>query len=199
MQRVSFIHNLLDPRLFSSPLGFLLFLAVDSNSQARRPSSSSSFFPSPHPLPLVAVRADLYLRLKRKRGNLCIPSQTFVRSCLQVSQAMDPEKSASRFIETGVLQPPSPTTDSATLKKLEAGDHAPHVTHKSPEWQVRRSPPSRSAHSSYSGTPAAMQIPDAAASDLPVVSFLFPLHELCFILSVLNKTHHNVLSNTLLS
>ncbi|KAH6954264.1 glycosyl transferase family group 2-domain-containing protein [Fusarium avenaceum] len=83
---------------------------------------------------------------------------------------MDPEKSASRFIETGVLQPPSPTTDSATLKKLEAGDHAPPVTHKSPEWQVRRSPPSRSAHSSYSGTPAAMQIPDAAASDLPVVA-----------------------------
>ncbi|KAH7245158.1 glycosyl transferase family group 2-domain-containing protein, partial [Fusarium tricinctum] len=83
---------------------------------------------------------------------------------------MDPEKSASRFIETGVLQPPSPTTDSATLKRLEAGDHAPPVTHKSPEWQVRRSPPSRSAHSSYSGTPAAMQIPDAAASDLPVVA-----------------------------
>jgi hypothetical protein len=116
------------------------------------------------------VRADLYLRLKRKEGRLCIPSQTFVRSCLQVSQVMDPEKSASRFIETGVLQPPSPTTDSATLKRLEAGDHAPPVTHKSPEWQVRRSPPSRSAHSSYSGTPAAMQIPDAAASDLPVVS-----------------------------
>lgn len=81
---------------------------------------------------------------------------------------MASEKSASRFIESGVLQPPSPTTDAATLKRLEAGDHGAVRTS---EYPTRKSPPSRSAHSSYSGTPAAMQIPDAAATDLPVVSF----------------------------
>ncbi|KAI1039564.1 hypothetical protein LB505_009542 [Fusarium chuoi] len=81
---------------------------------------------------------------------------------------MASEKSASRFIESGVLQPPSPTTDAATLKRLEAGDHG---AVKTLEYPTRKSPPSRSAHSSYSGTPAAMQIPDAAAADLPVVSF----------------------------
>ncbi|KAF5633200.1 hypothetical protein F25303_9232 [Fusarium sp. NRRL 25303] len=80
---------------------------------------------------------------------------------------MASEKSASRFIESGVLQPPSPTTDAATLKRLEAGDHG---AVKTLEYPTRKSPPSRSAHSSYSGTPAAMQIPDAAAADLPVVA-----------------------------
>jgi hypothetical protein len=87
---------------------------------------------------------------------------------------MASEKSASRFIESGVLQPPSPTADAATLKRLEAGDHG---TQKTSEWPTRKCPPSRSAHSSYSGTPAAMQIPDAAAADLPVVScYFFAVH-----------------------
>lgn len=91
---------------------------------------------------------------------------------------MASEKSASRFIESGVLQPPSPTTDAATLKRLEAGDHG---ANKTSEYPTRKSPPSRSAHSSYSGTPAAMQIPDAAAADLPVVSFCCPFEWICFI------------------
>ncbi|KAJ3543786.1 hypothetical protein NM208_g3393 [Fusarium decemcellulare] len=73
---------------------------------------------------------------------------------------MASEKTRSRFIESGVLQPPSPTADSQTLEKLEGGDHLPAITQKSPEWLVRGSPPSRSAHSSYSGTPA-MQFPEA--------------------------------------
>ncbi|KAJ4248395.1 hypothetical protein NW762_012732 [Fusarium torreyae] len=78
------------------------------------------------------------------------------------------EKSGSRFFESGVIQPPSPTADSPTLKRLEGGDHAPSATQRSPEWVLKRSPPSRSAHSSYSGTPAAMQVPDA--SELPTVA-----------------------------
>ncbi|CZS85709.1 unnamed protein product [Fusarium graminearum] len=91
---------------------------------------------------------------------------------------MTSEKPASRFIETGVLQPPSPTMDSATLKRLEAGDHGPPspaaqlpsfmMQQKSPE--LKRGPLTRSSHSSYSGTPAVMQIPDATAADLPVVA-----------------------------
>lgn len=100
---------------------------------------------------------------------------------------MTSEKPASRFVESGVLQPPSPTMDAATLKRLEAGDHGPLPTpplahlpsamqqQKSPDITARRGPLTRSAHSSYSGTPAVMQIPDATAADLPVVSkeFLF--------------------------
>ncbi|KAM0227015.1 hypothetical protein ACHAPO_011899 [Fusarium lateritium] len=93
---------------------------------------------------------------------------------------MTSEKPASRFVETGVLQPPSPTMDSATLKRLEAGDHGPPSPatqlpsfmqqQKAPDATARRGPLTRSAHSSYSGTPAAMQIPDASAADLPVVA-----------------------------
>ncbi|GKU04577.1 hypothetical protein FLAG1_10110 [Fusarium langsethiae] len=93
---------------------------------------------------------------------------------------MTSEKPASRFIETGVLQPPSPTMDSATLKRLEAGDHGPPSPaaqlpsfmqqQKSPDLTARRGQLTRSSHSSYSGTPAVMQIPDATAVDLPVVA-----------------------------
>ncbi|KAF5021882.1 hypothetical protein F66182_6073 [Fusarium sp. NRRL 66182] len=80
---------------------------------------------------------------------------------------MASEKSGSRFIESGVLMPPSPTADSPTLRKLEGDDHVPAITPRSPEWALKRSPPSRSAHSSYSGTPA-MQFHDAA--ELPTIS-----------------------------
>jgi hypothetical protein len=98
---------------------------------------------------------------------------------------MTSEKPASRFVESGVLRPPSPTMDSATLKRLEAGDHGPPSPaaqlpssmqqQKSPDLSARRGPLTRSAHSSYSGTPAVMQIPDATAADLPVVSKIFSL------------------------
>ncbi|KAI8651093.1 Glyco-trans-2-like domain-containing protein [Fusarium keratoplasticum] len=74
---------------------------------------------------------------------------------------MAAEKSRSRFVESGVLQPPSPTADTQTLKKLEGGDYPYPTTQKSPDWLFKGyPPPSRSPHSSYSGTPA-MQLPEA--------------------------------------
>lgn len=74
---------------------------------------------------------------------------------------MAAEKSRSRFVESGVLQPPSPTADTQTLKKLEGGDYPFPLTQKSPEWLFKGyPPPSRSPHSSYSGTPA-LQLPEA--------------------------------------
>ncbi|KAF4984005.1 hypothetical protein FZEAL_710 [Fusarium zealandicum] len=72
---------------------------------------------------------------------------------------MASDKTRSRFVESGVLQPPSPTADPQTLDKLEGDDHLTSMSQRSPEWHFRGSQP-RSAHSSYSGTPA-MQLPEA--------------------------------------
>ncbi|KAM6513607.1 hypothetical protein FALCPG4_015992 [Fusarium falciforme] len=68
---------------------------------------------------------------------------------------MASQKSQSRLLESFGTAPPSPTADPQTMRELGGGDSPSFVSPRSPE----RSPlggyhPSRSGHSSYSGTPA---------------------------------------------
>ncbi|KPM44164.1 hypothetical protein AK830_g2346 [Neonectria ditissima] len=66
---------------------------------------------------------------------------------------MASEKMRSRFRESIVPTPTSPSADPQTLKKLEGGDFPSVLSHQSPERPFRGYPPSRSGHSSFSGTP----------------------------------------------
>lgn len=72
---------------------------------------------------------------------------------------MASEKMRSRFRESITSMPATPSADAQTLKKLE-GDFPSVLSPQSPERPLRGYPPSRSGHSSFSGTPV-MNPPDA--------------------------------------
>ncbi|KAF7543007.1 hypothetical protein G7Z17_g11092 [Cylindrodendrum hubeiense] len=68
---------------------------------------------------------------------------------------MASEKPLSRSGESVAPTPASPTADPQTLKRLEGGEFPSFISHPSSERAFRGYPPSRSGHSSYSGTPGA--------------------------------------------